>query len=204
MPLNAAILVYPGVEELDFIAPWEVLNAAKKLGGDLEVHLVTVEKLPIKAVHGMAFFAEALNPSTVFDLFIIPGGAWLAGGSTGIRAASEDRRLVDYIISCVAEGTVIATVCTGVFLLARAGLLNGRAATTHHGAHADLKGFGVDVKTHRVVDDGSIISAGGVTSGLDLGLWLVERFLGQPLSQKVEDYLEYRRTGEVFRVSESV
>ena len=84
-------------------------------------------------------------------------------------------------------------------LLAAAGILKGRPATTHHGAIKDLEASGANVVDARVVDDGNIVTAGGVTSGLDLGLWLVERFYGSQLAHKIEAQLEYERRGTVWK-----
>jgi transcriptional regulator GlxA family with amidase domain len=96
------------------------------------------------------------------------------------------------------EGTILAAICTGSMLLAAAGLLRGRPATTHHGALEDLRTAGAEVIRARVVDDGDIVTAGGVTSGLDLALWLVERFAGPQLAVAVEQRLEYERRGTVW------
>ena len=84
-------------------------------------------------------------------------------------------------------------------LLAAAGLLEGRPATTHHTALADLRAAGADVVEARVVDDGDVVTAGGVTSGLDLVLWLVERHFGPALAVAAERELEYERRGTVWR-----
>jgi transcriptional regulator GlxA family with amidase domain len=92
------------------------------------------------------------------------------------------------------RGAVIASICTGAFLLAEAGLLTGRRATTHHSAKADLTRYeGVELANERVADSGDIVTAGGVTSGLDLALWLVERFFDRELARQTESYLEYER-----------
>ena len=98
-----------------------------------------------------------------------------------------------------AAGALVASVCTGAMLLAAAGLLEGRPATTHHTALADLRAAGAHVVEARVVDDGDVVTAGGVTSGLDLVLWLVERHLGPALAVAAERELEYERRGTVWR-----
>jgi transcriptional regulator GlxA family with amidase domain len=88
---------------------------------------------------------------------------------------------------------VIASVCTGAMALAAAGLLEGRRATTHHAALEDLRRSGADVVDARVVDDGDIVSCGGVTSGIDLALWLVERFAGDEVADRVARDIEHDR-----------
>ena len=97
------------------------------------------------------------------------------------------------------SGTTIAAVCTGTMLVAEAGLLKGRPAITHHAAIADLRAVGAEVLKARVVDDGDVITAGGVTSGLDLTLWLLERFFDPQTAHEVEKELEYERRGVVWR-----
>jgi transcriptional regulator GlxA family with amidase domain len=190
--MRAAIVVFPGVEELDFVAPFEVLSAARRLGANLEVALVALEP-EITAFHGMRVAGLApLESANDCNLVIVPGGAWLAGGQTGVRAAVADGRIAEWLRGRHARGAVIASVCTGAFLLAEAGLLAGRRATTHHSAKSDLARYeGVELAEGRVVDAGDVLTAGGVTSGLDLALRLVERFFGPELARKTEDYLEY-------------
>jgi len=82
-------------------------------------------------------------------------------------------------------------VCTGALLLASAGLLNGRTATTNRNALAELAATGANVVTHRVVDDGPVVTAGGLSAGLDLGLWLIQREVSAELAHEVADSLEY-------------
>jgi transcriptional regulator GlxA family with amidase domain len=88
-------------------------------------------------------------------------------------------------------------------LVAAAGLLSNRPAITHHGAIEDLIAKGADIVKARVVDDGDIITAGGVTSGLDLALWLLERYFNPETAHKVEIMLEYERRGTVWRRSQA-
>ena len=97
------------------------------------------------------------------------------------------------------DGVILASVCTGAMLLATAGVLTGRPAVTHHGAIDDLQAAGARVVRARVVDDGNVITAGGITSGLDLALWIVERFVGAETAHAVEEGLEYERRGVVWR-----
>jgi transcriptional regulator GlxA family with amidase domain len=179
---------------MDFVAPFEVLSAAHRLGADLEISLTSLEP-EITAFHGMRVTGLVpLRAEDPYDLVIVPGGAWLAGGNTGVRLAVSEGRLAPMLHAFHKRDAVIASICTGAFLLAEAGLLGGRRATTHHSAKHDLTRYeGVELANERVVDAGDIITAGGVTSGLDLALWLVERFFGPDLARSVENYLEYER-----------
>jgi len=92
-----------------------------------------------------------------------------------------------------AEQAVMASVCTGTMLLAHAGIVGTRRATTHHNAWDDLVATGATLVKERVVDDGDLVSAGGVTSGLDLALWLVERFASREQADQVARAMEYER-----------
>jgi DJ-1/PfpI family len=95
-------------------------------------------------------------------------------------------------------GTAIATVCTGGMVAAAAGLTNGRPATTHHSALDELRASGAHVVDARVVDDGDLIMAGGVTSGIDLALWLVEREVGGQIAAAVAEEMEYPRNAAIW------
>jgi len=192
--MRTAIIVFPGVEEMDFVAPFEVLSAARRLGADLEISLTGLEP-EITAFHGMRVTGLApLRAEDPYDAVIVPGGAWLSGGNTGVRRAVAEGCLAPMLRDFHERGAVIASICTGAFLLAEAGLLTGRRATTHHSAKADLTRYeGVELANERVADSGDIVTAGGVTSGLDLALWLVERFFDRELARQTESYLEYER-----------
>jgi transcriptional regulator GlxA family with amidase domain len=199
--MQAAILLFPGVEELDALAPYEVLQTARAVGADIDAMLVsttpvatlTMSKGAIIAPHRA--YAEAARP----DLLIVPGGGWAARAPQGARAQAGNPDTLDLLQRAHRGGTILAGVCTGAMIIAAAGLLEGRPAITHHSACDDLAAGGAQVTKARVVDDGDIVTCGGVTSGLDLAIWLVERFFGAGLATEVERYLEYERRGVVWR-----
>lgn len=97
------------------------------------------------------------------------------------------------------NGATIASVCTGTFLLAAAGLLHGIPATTHHSALDDLKAAGIRTVSSRVADAGRILTSGGIASGLDLSLWILERTFGKDEADRVAEILEYERRGGILR-----
>ena len=109
-------------------------------------------------------------------MVIVPGGGYFHG--SGIRTELELRELPRLVAAAHARGAIVGSVCTGAMLLAATGITAGRRMTTHHLAIDDLRASGAEVVESRFVDDGDIVSAGGVTSGLDLALHLVERFAG--------------------------
>jgi transcriptional regulator GlxA family with amidase domain len=201
--MNFQILIFDGFDELDAIAPYEVLQNAAQMKVDATVELVTADAAKeITAAHGLR-----LRPSAQLDLqrrpdvLIVPGGGWIDRTPHGARAEAE-RGVIPKMIKALHEsGTICASVCTGAMLLAAAGILKGRPATTNHGAIKDLADSGARVTDARVVDEGNIVTAAGVTSGLDLGLWLVERFYGSKIAQELEVQMEYERRGTVWRSS---
>lgn len=197
--MRVAIPVFSGVEELDAIAPLEVFGIAHGTGLDVTVELVTHRAEPtIRCFHGLEMTAlQAFSGH--YDLIIVPGGAWLSGGATGVRLAVDEGILPALLRDQYEKNATIASVCTGTFLLAAAGLLHGVPATTHHSAMEDLKSSGVQTVPARVVDAGRILTSGGIASGLDLSLWILERTFGRNQAHRVAEILEYERRGEVFR-----
>ena len=197
--LRIAIPVFPGFEELDAIGPLEVFGLAAGSGLSISTTLVASDPgIPVLGIHGLTL--TGLQPlDEDFDLIVVPGGAWLSGGPTGVRLAVAEGILARWLAARHAGGAVIAGVCTGVFLLHAAGLLDGKKATTHHLALDHLRGLGVDVVEDRVVDAGDVLTAGGIASGLDLALWIVERQFGKSACGEVETMMEYCRQGGVAR-----
>jgi transcriptional regulator GlxA family with amidase domain len=193
------IVVYRGFDELDAIGPYEVLINAARAGAPVEVRLVGSEGAAhVTASHGLRIgVAEGLESGP--DLVLVPGGGWNAEpGTPGARAEVERRLLPAKILALHAEGVTIASVCTGAMIVAEVGLFEGRPGTTHQGARDDLARLGARLIDARVVDAGDLISAGGVTSGIDLALWLVEREWGRDLADAVALQIEHKRVGAVW------
>ncbi|MDH2901636.1 MAG: DJ-1/PfpI family protein [archaeon] len=204
--MKIQILLYPGFDELDVIGPFEVLKMAQSYGASLDVELVTLSGTENEIVgqHGLSVktkIGEKFDQENS-DLVLIPGGGWVARSARGAFAESKKgaiAKALEVFHSKSEPHNIIATVCTGAMLLSTSSLLRGRNATTHHGAWNDLKESGANLIEERVVDDGDLISSGGVTAGIDLALWLVEKYFGSSISFKVEDNLEYERRGKVWR-----
>ena len=197
------ILIFNGFDELDALAPFEVLRTATEIGADIQAELVTLDDpTEITADHGLRVQPDAkLKLDRQLDVLLIPGGGWFGNAPQGAKAEVKRNAIPKAILQLHQQGTTIASVCTGGMLVAATGLLSGRPAITHHLAIEDLKKAGADVIKARVVDDGDVITAGGVTSGLDLALWLLERYLNPEIAYKVETILEYERRGTVWRRS---
>ncbi len=203
--MRIEIPLYEGFDEVDAIGPFEVLaNAATAVEG-LEVELVGAHGPgEVVAGHGARIVCErALGPDA--DLVLVPGGGWrpLAGSVMGTRHEYDDGRLPARLRELHDGGAAMASVCTGAMLLAGAGITTGRPATTHRGALDDLRASGAAVDdVARVVDDGDLLTCGGVTAGLDLALHLVEREWGAELARRVAELMEHEPRGPV-RVSAS-
>lgn len=175
-PLLAGILLFPLVEPLDFAGPYEVLACARDQAGANLGRVVTIAQMPeVVCQGGLRVLADhGLAEAPELDVLIVPGGP---GARQPVGALGP---VLDFLRVRAARARVVASVCTGAYWLARAGFLDGRRATTHSARLAD---FGarfpaVTVVAEKVVDEGAIVTAGGVASGVDLALHLLERFFG--------------------------
>ena len=130
------------------------------------------------------------------DLLVVPGGGW-GDDDGGVRREVETGDLPAAIREHRAAGAEVASVCTGAMLLERAGVLDDRPAVTHRSAIADLRAAGVEVLDRRVVDAGAVVTAGGITSGIDLALHLVERAFGDDVAAATAAELEHDRSDDV-------
>lgn len=170
------LVAYEGLDELDLIGPLEVFRRAQAAGATTQARIVAETLAPIRCAHGLLLYPDAL-PSDA-DAVVVPGGGWLAPEPAGVRLQVARDYWPAMIAQAHDRGSLIMSVCTGAMLLAQAGILAGRRATTHWSATADLAAFDVTLLAARVVDDGDIITAGGVTCGIDLALWAVTRLTG--------------------------
>jgi putative intracellular protease/amidase len=138
------ILLFPGFQELDAIAPFEVLQNAAQCGAEFEVRLVALSgAVENVGTHGARLWAEAkFDVSSRPDVLVVPGGGWIGRAPQGARAEAERGDIPRVIAEMHKAGTVVAAVCTGTMLLAAAGLIKGRPVTTHHGAISELPATG--------------------------------------------------------------
>jgi len=185
--LRIDIAVFDGMDELDAIGPLEVLRRAA-----FDVRLAALgAQGSVRCGHGLVLEADGELRDDA-EVLIFPGGGWNDRAPIGTHAEVESKRWLPVIEKASARGAILASVCTGAMILASAGVLRNRRATTHHSAWHDLEASGAILVEDRVVDDGNIITAGGVTSGIDLGLWLVERFANRELATRIAENLEYQ------------
>jgi transcriptional regulator GlxA family with amidase domain len=197
--MRTEILLYDGFDELDALGPYEVLSQA---GFDvaLVAHGATDR---VVGAHGTIVVPHR-ELSDQAELLVIPGGGWTRRPAKGPWAEVQRGVLPPVIAQRHAGGARIASVCTGAFLVAAGGLLDGRPAITHHDDVDDLEAMGVRViRDARVVDDGDILSAAGVTSGIDLALWIVEQEKGRAAADAIAAEIEHRRDERVWRAGEA-
>jgi transcriptional regulator GlxA family with amidase domain len=198
--LNIQIVIFDGFDELDAIAPYEIWRMAKELKPGVEVELVTLESpKEITAANGLRVRPTGQLGAIRPTLVLVPGGGWLTRAPAGAWAEAQRGKLPARIAQMHQDGVIMTSVCTGAMLLSAAGLLKNRPTTTNHSAIEELRAAGAQIIPARVVDDGDVITAGGLTSGLDLALWLVERFLNPQIANTLEGRLEYERRGTVWR-----
>jgi transcriptional regulator GlxA family with amidase domain len=216
--MNVDILLYDGFDELDGIGPYEVFDYALGYaaewddGGEGEadgdgragrVRYVTLdERDRVTASHGTRVGVDGTLPGPEADdapdLLVVPGGGWSARDEEASAWAEARKGDVPRALAAHHEaGTRIASVCTGSMLLAEAGVTDGRRAVTHASAIEELRESGAEVVDARVVDDGDLLSAGGVTSGIDLALYIAEREFGEAVADRVATVIEYERRYEV-------
>ena len=209
--MHAQVVLYDGFDPFDVVAPFEVLAAGSEyVGGELEVTLVSAEgpRSVTSGTRGLTLTAVASLDPAKSGCVLVPGASGPVAGDPddGVetipvllaRAAQTD--LLPLLQKAFDNPNVTVTaVCGGSVILAMAGLIEGRHAVTHRLGLDLLDAAGVHAVAARVVDDGDLVTAGGVTSGLDLGLHLLDRWYGPRIAHAVEELFEYERRGTVWR-----
>ena len=180
--MNIAIPIFEGITALDAIGPYEVLS---RLPG-ARVRFVAIEAGPYKTDNRQLTMMadEPLSAVPHPEIVMVPGGF-------GTRALLTPNPLLDWIREAHATSQWTTSVCTGSLVLAAAGVLRGLQATTHWAAMDQLAAFGVTPTSRRVVEQGKIITAAGVSSGIDMALTLAARVAGDEVAQSIQLSIEY-------------
>jgi len=180
--MDIAFLVFPRLTALDAIGPYEVLQ---RLPG-AQVRFVGAERGPVRTEQSMLGLVAdySMDEVTTADILVVPGGI-------GTRPLVEDEPTLDWIRAIDAGSTWTTSVCTGSLLLGAAGLLEGKEATTHWRVLEMLSAFGAIPVSRRVVEQGKIITAAGVSAGIDMGLTLAARVAGDDVAQAIQLGIEY-------------
>ncbi len=189
------IVVFNGVDELDAIAPFEVFSNASRAVSGLRTRLVTLDsEAAVVGSSGLRFQPSGVWAPGEADILVVPGGGWASKAPVGVYGEVQRGHWTEPLKRARADTGLIAGVCTGALLIASAGLVTGRRVITHRAGVEDLRAYGVDIVEDKVVDDGDLVTCGGVTSGLDLAYWIVEREWGRPLADALAAAMEYQRT----------
>lgn len=186
---QVGILVFPEVEVLDFAGPFEALSAARDASDQpcFQVHLIAPAATAIVARHGLTIQSHlTLDQHPPFDILLVPGGY-------GIRALLEEKAVLQWLQAQARAVPLVGSICTGAWLLAKAGLLQQLPATTHHQGKEKLLQLDPTIKwrDQRFVDNGHRITAAGVSAGIDMALHLVVRFYGLDIARTTAAFLEY-------------
>ena len=190
MGTRIAFFIFDGAEELDWVGPWEVLAAWAKGWSDDEVTTFTVAQTDgvVTCAKGLRVLSDYCW-STVpeFDVLIYPGGQ-------GTRAQIGDDEIRKWVRDRADEGTLMASVCTGSLVFADSGILDHLPATTHWGSLDRLGALGTDIEVRpddRFVDNGQVVTAAGVSAGIDMALHLVARLHSVERAREVRRYVQY-------------
>ncbi|NMB79348.1 MAG: DJ-1/PfpI family protein [Methanomicrobiales archaeon] len=184
--MKIAFVVYNNMTLLDFAGVYDPLTRLKTMGfcPDL-TYAVCARTDQVRSSEGVVLVPDrVMTDLSCFDLVIIPGG-------DGIKELMQDRVFLAWI-TVASERTTVAALCGGSLLLGAAGLLRTRKATTHPALMDILARFTQDVSGDRIVDAGPVITAGGVTAGIDLGLYLCEKIAGSTVREKIQMQMDYR------------
>jgi transcriptional regulator GlxA family with amidase domain len=180
-------VLFPEVEELDLVGPWEMVGMwARAAGGPRERLLIAECSDPVPCANGMLVHPHSIASDVApLDYLLVPGGA-------GARVASANEGLVRFIAEQAEHCKAVLAVCTGVFLLHRAGLLHGRSVTTHWAHIDELRALdGVSVVPERFCEDGPIWTSAGVSAGIDMLLAFIAKVDGEAAAGKVQLGAEY-------------
>jgi transcriptional regulator GlxA family with amidase domain len=185
-----AIALFDGAEELDWAGPWEVLAAWAQQWPDDDVEVFTLAQNggPVTCAKGLRVLPDhSWQSAPPFDVLVYPGGR-------GTRRELKDEAVLDWLRRLRRAGTLMTSVCTGSLVYAASGFLDGRPATTHWGSLDLLRELAPSVEVReddRFVDTGDVVTAAGVSAGIDMALHLVRRLHSEQRAREVRRYIQY-------------
>ena len=191
MSTTIGLLIFDRVEELDFVGPWEVFTMAREAGADLRAVTIAPIGGPggggVRCAKGLRVIADhGFADAPKLDVLLVPGG-------DGARPLATNELVLGWIRDTARDCRWVASVCTGALLLAASGVAAGRAVCTHW-AFADTLAARGDVavlRGRRFHQDGNIVTAAGVSAGIDMALWLTGRLCGDAVARATQKYMEY-------------
>jgi cyclohexyl-isocyanide hydratase len=179
---KVGFVIFPDLTQLDFTGPQQVLARLPQSA----MHIIARTEAPVPSDSGLSLVpTHTFENCPQLDLICIPGGL------TGVVKAMGDRETIEFVQRQASSAKYVTSVCTGAFILGAAGLLKGRRATTHWAFTELLSLVGAIHEKGRVVKDGNVITAGGVTSGIDFGLHVAAEIAGESIAQAIQLSLEY-------------
>jgi transcriptional regulator GlxA family with amidase domain len=187
MAITTGILIFDEAEELDVVGPWEVFTAAAMFNEGDRVLSIAEESRPVKCAKGLRVLPDhAFADAPPLDVVLVPGGR-------GTRREVENPVLIDWLREVGRRCAWVTSVCTGALLLHGAGLAKGRRVTTHWSFIEALRQRGqvTVLERTRYVRDGNVVTAAGVSAGIDMALWLVGQLHGVECARTVQRQIEY-------------
>ena len=185
--MKIAFVIFNNMTTMDFVGVYDAVTRLKTMGfrDDISWEVCAYTEM-VQDNTGLQIVPTKVRESlSSYDVVIVPGGF-------GTRTLINDEGFMAWL-STAAECLLKASVCTGSILLGKAGFLRGKKATTHPSSFNDLKPFCETVVDDRVVDEGEVITARGVTSSIDLGLYLIEKFAGSETREKIRRQMDYQQ-----------
>jgi transcriptional regulator GlxA family with amidase domain len=187
MGLTLGIVLFDDVEELDFVGPWEVFGSACEALTDDRMVTIAERGEPVRCRKGLRVVPDhSFENAPRLDVLLVPGGQ-------GTRREVENRAMIEWLRKAGGSCRWVTSVCTGALLLHEAGFARGRRVTTHWGFIEPLRRRGevTVLENVRWVRDGNLVTAAGVSAGIDMALWLLGQIHGPDLARKVQRYMEY-------------
>lgn len=197
--LTVGIYVFDDVEVLDFAGPFEVFTVADQTQTPAPFHPILISEKPGPVKARGNFIVQPhhdFSNAPALDMVLIPGGGGRRPDGTGFgtRLEQHNPRLRAWLLQSAHAAQRVMSVCSGALILAQSGLLDGKKATTHHGAYGELRAIGRDIEVIegvKHVDAGKVISSGGISAGIDMALTVVGQTLSFDVAQATADYMEY-------------
>lgn len=189
------IVIFDDVEVLDFTGPFEVFSVTNEQNNNelFDVLLISVGEKIINAKNGLKVVSDcSIGDVDYLDIVLIPGGQ-------GARPLVNNLGLINWVKLVSKDCELVLSVCTGALILAKAGILNGLKATTHHQAIIELRPLVTNtdiLEGERFVDNGKVVTSAGISAGIDMSFHVIERLFGKGTADKTSDYMEYRRMVE--------
>ena len=188
MGTNIGIVLFDGVEELDFVGPWEVFGMAAQIRDDVHVGTLARSADPVRCAKGLQVVPDRrMSPGLEIDVLLVPGGQ-------GTRRAVEDPAMIDWLRAVAQRCSWVTSVCTGALLLCEAGLAGARRVTTHWSFVESLHKRYPDTEVLdgvRYVRDGNLVTAAGVSAGIDMALWLAGQLWGVETARQIQRLMQY-------------